>query len=98
MRDIGYDNVVDVPFISGSFIFARTSLIKELGGFDERFFMYFEDVDLCRRVSLKARNLYCPDVSVIHRWERASHKNLKWTLVFALSGLKYYNKWGLKLF
>lgn len=98
MRDSGYDHVMDVPFISGSFIFARSALIKEVNGFDERFFMYFEDVDLCRRVRQKARSLYCPDVSVTHRWERASHKSLKWTLVFALSTFRYFHKWGLKLF
>ncbi|MBF0228841.1 MAG: glycosyltransferase family 2 protein [Desulfamplus sp.] len=96
MRDVGYDKVVDVPFVSGSFMFTRASLIKELNGFDERFFMYFEDVDLCKRVRNKARSLYCPDVSVIHRWDRASHKSLKWTIVFILSGLKYFHKWGFR--
>lgn len=98
MRDVGYDKVVDVPFISGSFMFSRAFAIKEHNGFDERFFMYFEDVDLCRRLRAKYRLLYCPYVSVIHRWERASHKSLKWTIIFALSALKYFNKWGFKFF
>ncbi|MBF0391009.1 MAG: glycosyltransferase family 2 protein [Desulfamplus sp.] len=98
MRDVGYDKVVDVPFISGSFMFSRASAIKEHNGFDERFFMYFEDVDLCRRLRAKYRLLYCPYVSVIHRWERASHKTLKWTLIFALSALQYFSKWGFKFF
>ena len=98
MRDLGYDQVVDVPFISGSFMFAKTALIRELGGFDERFFMYFEDVDLTRRVRKKARTLYCPDAEVIHQWERASHGSLKWTWVFAVSAMKYYHKWGWRLF
>ncbi|MBF0375849.1 MAG: glycosyltransferase [Desulfamplus sp.] len=96
MRDIGYDKITDIPFISGSFMFSRASLIKELDGFDKRFFMYFEDVDLCKRVRNKARCLYCPDVSITHRWERAAHKSLKWTIIFALSGLKYFHKWGFK--
>ncbi|SLM29998.1 putative glycosyl transferase (Group 2 family protein) [Desulfamplus magnetovallimortis] len=98
MRDAGYDRVVDVPFVSGSFMFARTSLIREAGGFDERFFMYFEDVDLCRRVRQKSRAMYCPDVKIIHRWERASHKSIKWTIVFGMSAFKYYYKWGVRLF
>lgn len=96
MRDTGYNKIVDVPFISGSFMFTRASIIKQLNGFDERFFMYFEDVDLCKRVRTVSRSLYCPDVSVVHRWERASHKSLKWTFVFALSGLKYFYKWGFR--
>lgn len=98
MRDVGYDQVVEVPFISGSFMFARTDLVKRLNGFDERFFMYFEDVDLCRRIRRSASALYCPEVKIIHRWERSAHKSLKWALVFSMSGLKYYLKWGWKLF
>ena len=98
MRDVGYDQVVDVPFMSGAFMFAKTALIRELGGFDERFFMYFEDVDLTKRVRQRARTLYCPDAEVIHRWERASHGSFKWTWVFAVSAMKYYQKWGWRLF
>jgi len=60
--------------------------------------MYFEDVDLCRRVRQKNDTLYYPDVKIIHRWERAAHKSLKWTFIFSISGLKYYLKWGFKFF
>ncbi|MBF0201258.1 MAG: glycosyltransferase family 2 protein [Desulfamplus sp.] len=98
MRDVGYEKVIDVPFISGCFMFARADVIRNVGGFDDRFFMYFEDADLCRRVRQEgSRILYCPDVSIIHRWERAAHSSLKWSAVFALSALKYYHKWGFKL-
>ena len=98
MRDIGYDHVAEIPFVSGSFMFARTNVIKALQGFDERFFMYFEDVDLCRRLRKKRSILYCPDVDITHRWDRAAHKSFRWTLVFLSSALKYYHKWGVKLF
>jgi len=98
MRDVGYNRVVKVPFISGSFMFAKTATIKAVNGFDKRFFMYFEDVDLCRRVRQKNDTLYYPDVKIIHRWERAAHKSLKWTFIFSISGLKYYLKWGFKFF
>ena len=70
MRDIGYDKSYDVPFVSGAFMFCRTHVLKEIGGFDERFFLYFEDADLSRRVQNHGyRTVYFPDVSVIHLWD-----------------------------
>ncbi|MBF0100892.1 MAG: glycosyltransferase family 2 protein [Desulfobacterales bacterium] len=98
MQDMGYDVIMDVPFISGAFMFSRTDLIQELSGFDERFFMYFEDVDLCRRVQRTHRTVYYPDVQIIHRWERAAHKSVRWATVFSLSALTYFNKWGYQLY
>jgi GT2 family glycosyltransferase len=98
MRDVGYDSIIDVPFLSGAFMFCRTDLIKAVSGFDERFFLYFEDVDLCRRVQKTHRTVYYPDAVVTHRWGRAAHKKLKWTIVFMKSAFQYFNKWGYQLF
>ena len=98
MRDVGYDSIIDVPFVSGAFMFSRTDLIKAISGFDERFFMYFEDVDLCRRVQKTHRTVYYPDAVVTHRWDRAAHKKLKWTIIFMNSAFHYFNKWGYQLF
>ena len=50
MKDTGYDLITDVEFISGTFMFCRTSLLKMIRGFDTNYFMYFEDVDLCRKI------------------------------------------------
>ena len=58
MRDIGYDHIYDVPFLDGSFMFCRTDLLKKVGGFDPEYFLYFEDVDLCRRVQRTHRTVY----------------------------------------
>ena len=98
MRDVGYDSIIDVPFVSGAFMFTRMALIKDLCGFDERFFMYFEDVDLCRRVQKTNRTVYYPDAVVTHRWDRAAHKKLKWMIIFMNSAFHYFNKWGYRLF
>ncbi|MGD9824404.1 glycosyltransferase family 2 protein [Desulfobacter sp.] len=94
MRDTGYEKSTDIPFISGCFMFCRTRIIRSVKGFDERFFLYFEDVDLCRKVQKNARTVSCPDAKVIHRWERSAHKNVKWFLVFLESAVRYFNKWG----
>ena len=79
-------------------MFSRTDLIKAVSGFDERFFLYFEDVDLCRRVQKTHRTVYYPDAVVTHRWDRAAHKDLKRTITFMISAFYYFNKWGYQLF
>jgi len=94
MRETGYAFPIDIPFISGCFMFCRTSIIRAVKGFDETYFLYFEDVDLCRKVQKYARTVSCPDAEVIHRWERAAHKELKWFIIFVKSAIQYFNKWG----
>lgn len=98
MRDVGYDHSYDVPFVSGAFMFCRTQLLKEVGGFDERFFLYFEDADLSRRVqNLGYRTVYFPEVCVTHAWERLAHKSWRGTLIFMQSAYRYFWKWGFRL-
>jgi len=54
----GYNKVAFVPYLSGCFMFLRCSALKEVGIFDERFFMYPEDIDLTRRVALKYDTIF----------------------------------------
>ncbi|MEG1037827.1 MAG: glycosyltransferase, partial [Mucinivorans sp.] len=49
MRDSGYDKIIQVPFLSGCFMFLRVEALKLVGGFSDRYWMYCEDLDLCRR-------------------------------------------------
>jgi len=94
MRDVGYDRICDVEFLSGAFMFCRAELLKSIGGFDPQYFLYFEDVDLCRRVQRTHRTTYFPFVSVTHYWKRSAHINWKFTLYFIRSAYRYFNKWG----
>ncbi len=99
MNDKGYDSVYDVESLSGAFMFCRTDVLRQLGGFDPRYFMYFEDFDLSREVQrLGYRTVYYPYATVTHLWERAAHKKLRMTLVFVTSMVRYFNKWGWKFF
>ncbi|MCF6414141.1 glycosyltransferase [Collinsella tanakaei] len=97
MADADYSAPFRVPFGQGSFLFGRTALLKELGGFDDRFFMYLEDADLCRRVNEVSQLWYCPDATVIHRWERGSHKSARLMRAHLASYAAYFRKWGLRL-
>lgn len=61
----GYDKIMNIPNLSGCFMFLRTSALKEVGLFDENIFMYLEDIDLNRRIHRKYQTIFYPFVSVI---------------------------------
>ena len=94
LRSTCYGEQMDVPILSGSFMMLRTSVLKEVGVFDERYFMYLEDFDLCRRVGEVARTTYYPEVSVIHEYEKGSYFNRRLFKYHIISALKYFTKWG----
>ena len=84
---------VDIENASGCFMAFRTSVLKSIGGFDDRYFMYFEDADITREVRRVSRAVYFPDAVVTHVWNRDSKKNYKLLLIHIHSMLKYYLKW-----
>lgn len=88
------DRPVDVPSLSGCFLLVRTRLLQGLRGFDERYFMYMEDVDLVRRIGDVSRTVYYPHVSVEHAYAKASYRNKKLLGHHLRSAVRYFNKWG----
>ena len=93
LQDKDFTKEFQVPFGQGSFLVIRTSLFKDLKGFDDRFFMYMEDADLCKRVNQNSKLMYFPYTEVIHKWERGSHKNIKLFKYHVKSMMKYFIKW-----
>jgi GT2 family glycosyltransferase len=76
---LGVDQVLYPDWVAGMFMLFPATVFREVKGFDERYFLYYEDVDLCAR--LKLRNypvVLCMDVAVIHHARRSSHRNLKY--------------------
>ncbi|MES2392711.1 MAG: glycosyltransferase family 2 protein [Acidobacteriota bacterium] len=94
LRAMDKTQPAEVPFFSGCFLFMRRSLLDRIGGFDERFLLYMEDVDLCRRLAAHAELVYWPAVSISHVHQRGSYKNVKLTRIHAHSALLYFSKWG----
>lgn len=95
MRDSGYNNVMEVPFLSGCFMFLRVEALKKVRGFDDNFFMYCEDLDLCRRISMaNFKTMYYPVVEVVHVHKKESYKNLRMLKTHIKSAIYYFNKWG----
>ena len=92
-----YTKPFQVPFGQGCFLIIRTELFKKLEGFDDNFFMYIEDADLCKRVNQVSRLMYLPDANVVHKWEKGSHKNMKLFKYHIKSMIYYFKKWGIKI-
>lgn len=88
------DLELNVPIISGCFSFFRLDVLKDIGLYDENFFMYFEDFDLSRRIHAKYKTIYYPKVNVVHSYERGAAKNLKLFKIFVKSAILYFNKYG----
>jgi GT2 family glycosyltransferase len=89
-----HKTVANIPYFQGSYIMLRTSLCNALGGFDERFFMYGEDIDLTRRIHQVAETLYVPDVEVVHQYRRYSNRSVRGTWYGIVNNCRYFNKWG----
>lgn len=95
LRFTKYNKIMEVPYLSGCFMFLRLEAIKKIGFFDEGIFMYGEETDLCRRlIENKYKNIYFPDAKIFHEFEKGSHKSLRLTWIGIKSAIYYFNKWG----
>lgn len=101
MKDFNHQSVREVDWLLGSFLFCRAQALKQTGLFDERFFMYFEDTDLCRRFWQKGwKVFYFSEAKIIHNHARESAQE-PWYKFFLskvsrchiISWFKYLNKW-----
>lgn len=96
MLDADLSKPLQIENCSGCFFCIRTRLFQKVGGFDDRYFMYFEDFDLARTVGKQAEIWYCPDACVYHEWTRDSKRNTKLMLIHVQSTVKYFTKWAFK--
>lgn len=95
LRESGYGYIMNPPILSGCFMFMRTEALKIHDiEFDERFFVYYEDFDLIRRLHRIGWTLYYPKVAIVHDHARAGHKFGKMFFVMMSSAVKYFNKYG----
>jgi len=95
MRDLPVDRIqADVPIISGCFMLFRHDTLRQLGGFDPRYFLYFEDFDL----SIRARGLgqlsYLPQMRITHLGGNSAKKGLRHIIMFGRSAYRFFSSHG----
>lgn len=93
MAGVDFEEPTEVDFCTGCFMFIRTEVLKKLNGFDDRFFMYFEDVDLTQRAKNYGKTIIYPDAKVYHSWSRESFQKFKCFFIHVSSMFKYFYKW-----
>jgi GT2 family glycosyltransferase len=94
MHASGYDRIMNIPYLSGCFMLLRTQAVQQARLFDERFFMYPEDMDLTRRIHRDYLTVFFPHATIIHNHEKASYKSLKMLWIHMVNMCRYFNKWG----
>jgi hypothetical protein len=94
MRFTDYNRIIEVPYLSGCFMLIRNEVLRKVGMFDERFFLYAEDIDFSRRIHQEYKTMYYPNVEIYHYHEKGSYKSLKLLYYNIESAFKYFNKWG----
>lgn len=78
-------------WVAGMFMLLPSPVFAAVGGFDEDYFLYYEDVDLCARLRLAGHDiLLCPQVSVIHHARRSSHRSLRYLRLHLGSMLRFF--------
>ena len=95
MQKFNRESILESPCLSGCYMMLNMDIFNSINGFDERYFMYCEDNDLCRQV-LEAgfKNIFYPKAIVVHDHVRKSVFNLKTFNSFMLSMISFFNKWG----
>lgn len=94
LRFVNVSSVYEAPILSGCFTLLNTSVINEVGMYDDKFFMYFEDWDLSRRIARKYKTIYYPKVSVFHGYDSGANRSKRLFKIFIHSAFIYFSKWG----
>lgn len=89
-----YTRPMNIPYLSGCFMLLRTEAALKARLFDERYFMYPEDIDLTRTIHRDYLTLYYPAVTIVHNHAQASYKSLRMLWVHIVNMCRYFNKWG----
>ncbi len=96
MRDFAWDRELPVDQPAGAALAVRRSVLEEVGGWDEGFFMYFEEVDLCRRIKSRGYEIrFVPEAEIIHLGGRSTRQmGARRRMVFFRSMFRYFEKHG----
>ena len=95
MHDLPEDKfTIREMLLSGCFMLVDTATLKAVNGFDEVYFLYFEDFDLSLRLSKFGKLAYAPQVQITHSGGKTSSKGLWHVWNFCKSGVRFFNTYG----
>jgi GT2 family glycosyltransferase len=86
-----------VTLASGCFMLCRTDTLRKLNGFDERYFLYFEDYDLSIRVKDYGQIIELPQARITHYGGRTAQRDLRRIIHFLRSGVRFFNQYGWRI-
>jgi len=99
MLDYDHREPRPVDWVLGGAMLVRRRAAEDVGGADERFFLYFEDVDWCFRMGKRGwRVWYVPEAAMEHHHRRESARDFRGLRRHLMSSLRFYEKWSLLLY
>ncbi len=84
----------DILLASGCFMLVRTAALQSIGGFDDRYFLYFEDFDLSIRLGSQGRLVFSPAIHITHHGGYAASKGFRHVKYFIRSGITFFREHG----
>ena len=95
MRDVcSGDRQADVVLASGCFMLVRSAALRAVGGFNDKYFLYFEDFDLSLRLGGQGRLVFNPAMQIVHHGGYAANKGWQHVKYFIKSGITFFNQHG----
>ena len=90
------DTISEIEIMSGCFMLCRTEALKKINGFDDRFFLYFEDFALSIELRKLGKLMYIPSMKIIHLGGHAARKGMRHIFFFISSGIRFFKQYGWK--
>lgn len=87
---VEFEDVTEIPFAHGCFFLFETKVFKKLNGFDERFIMYMEDVDICVRAKEFGKVVINSNYKIYHEYAKGSSKSIKLLWWHIISAIKFF--------
>jgi len=85
-------DLIHPDWVGGMFMLFRRSVFESLHGFDERYYLCYEDVDICARLKLSnLQTVLCSSSPIVHHAQRSSHSNIRYLRWHLLSMLRFFS-------
>ena len=99
MRDQSHDGPIrPIPLASGCCMWVRRAAFDQVAGFDQAYFLYFEDYDLSLKMAEQGAIMEHQDIHIIHHGGDASRKGLRHVLWFIMGAARFFRRWGWRWF